>query len=278
MFSVRLSNHRANAKNKEFLATAILSGKTLGERKGFSVELDNSKKARWERNLSDIMIQYGCLRYWRLSILINLPSMRNFIRFKSGGSLAIFLLALLLPFVISAKQLTVSPLPLSPYVDTVITTNIVFNNHRSDVKELELKFVLECSSSNCIQVAFGNDANADGVLSRRETVAIYGWRNGRYFAEDVMSGKRYDHLINEEEINSPQTFTVNLRTTKDYLPKSFSAQVNGISILTNLSNTLPDWLYRPEWNLMRITRRGMGVPNEWIACDIDYARFYMIVR
>ena len=102
--------------------------------------------------------------------------------------------------------------------------------------------------------------------------------NGRYFAEDVMSGKKYDHLINEEEINSPQTFTVNLRTTKDYLPKSFSAQINGISILTNLSNTLPEWLYRPNWNLMRITRRGIGVPNEWVACDIDYAHFYMIVR
>ena len=61
MFSVRLSNHRANAKNKKFLATAILSGKTLGVRKGFSVELYNSKKAKWERNLSDIMIQYGRL-------------------------------------------------------------------------------------------------------------------------------------------------------------------------------------------------------------------------
>ena len=80
------------------------------------------------------------------------------------GSLALSLLAILLPFVISAKTFSIPPLPISPYVDTEITTNIAFNNHRSDVKELELKFVLECSSSNCIQVAFGNDANADGVL------------------------------------------------------------------------------------------------------------------
>jgi hypothetical protein len=37
----------------EFLATAMLSGKTLGERKGFSMDLDMSKSARWERKLSD---------------------------------------------------------------------------------------------------------------------------------------------------------------------------------------------------------------------------------
>ena len=197
---------------------------------------------------------------------------------KNGGSLAFLLLAILLPFVISAKTFSIPPLPISPYVDTEITTNIVFNNHRSDVKELELKFVLECSSYNCIQVAFGNDANADGVLSRRETDAIYGWRNGRYFAEDVMSGTRYDHPINAEGDNNSQTFTINLRTTKDYLPKSFSAQINGISILTNLSNTLPDWLYRPEWNLMRVTRRGVSVPAEWLDCRIEYQYFYMTVR
>ena len=37
----------------EFLATAMLSGKTLGERKGFSMDLDMSKSAKWERKLSD---------------------------------------------------------------------------------------------------------------------------------------------------------------------------------------------------------------------------------
>jgi hypothetical protein len=211
-------------------------------------------------------------------MFINLPPMGQFVRCKCGGSLAIFLLAILLPFVVSAKQFTVPPMPLSPYADTEIATNIVFNNHRRDVKELELKFVLECSSSNCIQVAFGNDSNADGVLSRRETDAIYGWRNGRYFAEDVMSGTRYDHLINAEGDNNSQTFTINLRTSKDYLPKNFSAHVDRSAIFTNLSNLLPAWLYRPKWNLMRITRRGAGIPNEWFSCDIDYAHFYMIVR
>ena len=41
------------ARFQDFLATAMLSGKTLGERTGFSMDLDMSKKAKWERNLSD---------------------------------------------------------------------------------------------------------------------------------------------------------------------------------------------------------------------------------
>ena len=43
----------SEARFKDFLATAMLSGKTLGERKGFSMDLDMSKKAKWERKLSD---------------------------------------------------------------------------------------------------------------------------------------------------------------------------------------------------------------------------------
>lgn len=209
---------------------------------------------------------------------IHIPLMKKSPHCNCGESLALLVIATLLPFFASAEQFTVSPMPASPYADTEIATNIVFHNRRSDVKELELKFVLECSTSNCIQVAFGSDANEDGVLSLRETDAVYGWRNGRYFAEDVMSGRRYEHLIGPEDEGSPQIFTINLRTTKDYLPKSFSAHVNGVAILTNLSSSLPEWLYSPAWNLMRITHRGAGTPNEWFACNIDYAHFYIIVR
>ena len=58
--------------------------------------------------------------------------------FGRGELLAFFALAVLLPFVAPGKQISVSPLPVSPYADTEVSTNIVFNRHRSDVKEFEL--------------------------------------------------------------------------------------------------------------------------------------------
>ena len=195
-----------------------------------------------------------------------------------GGSLIFFALAVLLPFVVPAKQISVSPLPVSPYADTEVSTNIVFNRHRSDVKEFELKFTLDCSPSNCIQVALGTDADGDGDLSFAETGAVYGWRNGRYFIEDIVAGKRYEHLISADECKGTQVFSVNMHTTRDYLPKTFLANIDGVSVFTNLSTTVPTWLYQPKWNLMRITRRGISTSSEWFSCKIDYSSLYIIIK
>ena len=195
-----------------------------------------------------------------------------------GGLLTFFALAVLLPFVAPAKQISVSPLPVSPYADTEVSTNIVFNRHRSDVKEFELKFTLDCSPSNCIQVALGTDADCDGNLSFAETQAVYGWRNGRYFIEDVVAGKRYEHSISADERKGTQLFSVNMQTARDYLPKTFLANIDGVSVFTNLSTTVPSWLYQPKWNLMRITRRGISTPSEWFSCKIDYSYFYITIR
>ena len=99
-----------------------------------------------------------------------------------------------LPLAAFAKPIVVPSLPVSPYADTEVSTNVVFNTTRFDVKKFELNFQLECSSSNCIQVALGQDVDADGMLSFAETDVVYGWRNGRYFVEDVKGACRYEEI------------------------------------------------------------------------------------
>ncbi len=195
-----------------------------------------------------------------------------------GEALAFFALAALYPLAVPAKQISVSPLPASPYVDTEAATNIVFNKHRNDVKKIEFKFMLDCSPSNCIQVALGTDMDEDGDLSFAETGAVYGWRNGRYFIEDVVAGERHERSIDADERMGTQVFSVNMHTTGEYFPKTFWANIDGVSAFTNLSTTVPAWLYQPKWNLMRITRRGVNVPSEWFSLDIQYGYFYIIVR
>ena len=186
---------------------------------------------------------------------------------------------LLLPLVVSAKEITLSPLPASPYSDTEVTTNIAFNGARSDVKTFDFKFTLECSSSNSIQVAFGRDSDGDGNLSFAETDAVYGWRNGRYFAESVAAGERYEENVADCDANAAsQIFSVSLKTTRDYAPKDFSATVGSQGVFESLSERTPSWLYRPEWNLMRITRRGTYIPAEWFNCKIGYSAFWMVIR
>ena len=205
------------------------------------------------------------------------PRKRN-IRLICEELLAIAGLAILLPFVLSAKMIVVPPMPVSPHVDTEVCTNITFNSRRSDVKEFELSFTIEGSSSNSIQVALGRDSDKDGTLSFAETGAVYGWRNGRYFAEDVVSGKRFEDPMAVDAAGTGRVFSVKMRTSRNREAKEFDARVGSESVLINLSQTCPVWLYRPEWNMMRITRRGIGEPAEWFLCDIGYSSFYITIR
>ena len=183
----------------------------------------------------------------------------------------------ILPLAVFAKAIVVPPLPVSQYVDAEVTTNIAFNTSRTDVKTFELTFQLECSSSNCIQVALGRDIDSDGILSFAETDVVYGWRNGRCFVEDVKGASRYEEKVSSLEKES-QNFSISIQTTKEYQPKAFSAMVGSTSVFMSLTETVPAWLYSPEWNLMRITRRGVGMPLQWVSYDVKYAQLYITVR
>ena len=184
------------------------------------------------------------------------------------------LLASLLPFAALARTFNVSPLPLSPYADTEVTTNVAINAERFDVKEFGLNISFEAASSNNIQVAFGRDEDGNGILSFSETDAVYGYRNGKSVIEDVKNAVRYE----EAPADGSRDFNIKMRMKKDYIPKEFSASVGTSQIFTDFSSDVPSWLYRPDWNLMRVTRRGAGAPADWLSCDIKYSHFYIIVR
>ena len=186
----------------------------------------------------------------------------------------VFLFAFILSAVASAKEFVVPLMSTSPYADTEVTTNIAINTQRFYVKEFGLNISFEAASSNNIQVAFGRDEDGNGILSFSETDAVYGYRNGKSVIEDVKNAVRYDEVV----ADGSQNFNIKIRMKKDYTPKEFSASVGAYQIFTDFSSDVPSWLYRPDWNLMRVTRRGAGAPAEWLSCDIKYSHFYIIVR
>ncbi len=184
------------------------------------------------------------------------------------------LMAVLLPCIAWALHVEVPPM--TPWhADSEASTNVMFNRARQDVRDLKMHFTFEGGSSNCIQVAFGRDADGDGVLSFGETDVVYGWRRGRHFVEDVRSSARTE----EADVTAGGALTVRMRMTKESLPELFAAtNGTGRAMLEGFRSPVPVWLYRPEWNLMRVTRRGPGVPAEWFVCDIRYDDTYIIFR
>ncbi|MBO7166031.1 MAG: hypothetical protein J6V88_00720 [Kiritimatiellae bacterium] len=65
---------------------------------------------------------------------------------------------------------------------------------------------------------------------------------------------------------------------KDYSLREFSASVGSLQVFSNFSRDVPNWLYFPTWNMMRVTRRGVGIPSEWITCGIDYRSLLIIIK
>lgn len=197
-------------------------------------------------------------------------------RWTAGTRMMCFL-AVAVPFIVSARTIVVPPPAMPEHADTEVSTNMAFNADDAHLREFEMRFALEGSLSNCVQVALGRDLDGDGVLGADEAETLYGWRNGRYFAESVNGGVRVEDEPNG--VATSRVFAVNFRLSKGRGLRRFTATNDvGAAVLPAISADAQGWLYSPGWNMMRVTRRGPGVPAEWFSCDVSSHFFYIMLR
>ncbi|MGN0876141.1 MAG: hypothetical protein ACI4TC_02620, partial [Kiritimatiellia bacterium] len=79
------------------------------------------------------------------------------------------------------------PAPTSDH-DTEATTNTVFSAGLSSDRQFNLSLELNAASSNCVEIAFGRDADGNGVLSREEADLQLGWDAGAWLFHDRRDG------------------------------------------------------------------------------------------
>ena len=91
-----------------------------------------------------------------------------------------------------ARQIVIPALPVSPFADTEVSTNVVIHEGRTDVRNVQIHIQLEGTPTNNLEVAFGCDANTNCVLDVSEIETVYGWRGGRYFVENVRAWDRFE--------------------------------------------------------------------------------------
>ena len=176
-----------------------------------------------------------------------------------------------------ARTILVPTQPVSPYADTEVSTNVVIQTGRTDVRDVQIRMQLDGTPTNNLEIAFGCDANTNGVLDVSEIETVYGWRGGRYFVENVRTWER----IETPGAPSAQcgVIDIQLQNDKHFVPKSFAATCGGETAFAGLSTTPPPaWLFRREWNMARVVRRGAGTPSEWVRCDIKHSSFAIKVR
>lgn len=177
----------------------------------------------------------------------------------------------------AGARVVVPPLPVSPYADTEVATNISLRSARTDAVRFDLRFQLDGTPTNNLSLCFGRDVNTNGVLEVGEVETVYGWRAGRYFVEDVVGWRVYESSATNAAEAASAEFRV--ENAADGTLRRFVATCAGASAFPGLpSGQPPAWLFRREWDMMRVVRRGAGAASEWVWCDVGHGYFHVRVR
>ena len=198
---------------------------------------------------------------------------------REGGAVKTLLLVVGAFFASAAfaRQIVIPTLPVSPFADTEVSTNVVIHESRTDMRNVRVHLQLEGTPTNNLEVAFGCDANTNGVLDVSEIETVYGWRGGRYFIENVRAWERFETPAAASVLCG--VIDIQLYNDKHFVPRSFAATCGGEPAFAALSTTPPPaWLFRNKWNMVRVVRRGSGMPSEWVRCDVKYDSFAIKVR
>ena len=174
----------------------------------------------------------------------------------------LIVLAIVAADVSHAVEFTVTQMPVSPFADTEVSTNMVIN--KVDISYVDLKFTLCGTPTNDLEMAFGTDANTNGVLDADEVETRFGWRGGRYFIENALTCESFDSDAIAGSQNLSVELHLDIRSSPQQVRRIVVAGVNASAFAGILSERPPAWLWRREWNMMRMTRRGMEPLSDWL--------------
>lgn len=176
----------------------------------------------------------------------------------------------------SAWTVHVQEMPVSPFADTEVSTNMPIN--RADISYADLKFCFYGTPTNNLELEFGTDVNTNGVLEAEEVESRFGWRSGRYFMENVRTWERFDG----EAASSSHSLSVEIhfevRHNSQQVRRMNVSGVNAADFGALVSNVPPAWIWRREWNMMRATRRGTEPPSDWIEYSASHRGFAIRMR
>ena len=89
-----------------------------------------------------------------------------------------------------AAVFAVPEMPEAEWDDTEVVTNAALPAARADSRVFAFTLELDATASNNVEVAFGHDADHDGVLSRGEAGLLVGWDCGEWFWRDRRANVR----------------------------------------------------------------------------------------
>jgi len=143
--------------------------------------------------------------------------------------------------------LEISSLPPSAYADTEVSTNFAFAVGEGSGCRLVFSLELEATPTNNVEVAIGHDADCDGRLSLDETALTVGYDCGEWFVRSA---------ANDSVTYSDAAVSGTFRRTYEVRSRHID----------------------PSWNLVKVTRRGLGISNESVSFSLVESGFGVMVK
>lgn len=190
---------------------------------------------------------------------------------------SLILLFLLVAVTANAMSRIVVPtLPLVGFSDIEETTNVAFVTSGTGIQALEVRIEYTGTDSNCVEIAFGRDADGNGDLAAEEMRLLFGWRGGRRFVEDVALDER---TYEEAAPASGRRFlSLSVRTDWKRVPRKATFTCESGPCFVSLAADAPRFLCDSSWNLVKVVRRGAFDANERCVVRSDAQKFVLMVR
>lgn len=155
-----------------------------------------------------------------------------------------------------ARTIRPAQLAHSPYADTEVSTNVPCAFDLQSLKWYQFVLELHATDSNNVVVTVGHDGNRDGALSLGESALEFGWDSGAAFVRGL-GGEA------TPEVEGPD-----------------SNGVSRISLFVPIRahKANPAWLYDRNWDLVRVTRRGVDDPQERVSIRTRQSGLSVIIK
>ena len=174
----------------------------------------------------------------------------------------------ILSVVLSTLSLRASPpvsaaLPPAVHADTEVSTNVPFTAAFDSAGRFAFDLSCRTTPSNNVEVAFGTDANGNGVLEPEETDRVVGWDCGSWFTRKGADGacqmENGEWKIENGVEPEVRTLSWRVRVRTDGTPFRLEATADGSPAFADLPL---ESTYSPSWNLLRLTGRGLDASLE----------------
>ena len=143
-------------------------------------------------------------------------------------------------------------LPRVEHIDTETTTNVSFTVWQERVGKFKFSLTCRTTTTNNVQFAFGRDADDDGILSLEESDLVVGWDCGKWFVQAGYDAERIETAVGTGD-GQTLAWTVRL-SPRTATPVSVTATVDDMPVFGGVDAGI---FYRKNWNLFRLTGRGL---------------------